>query len=70
MQPVDRSLGGALGHPLDLVIERSAVLAVEIAFKFSEQISIREWKFARGHPGTNVREEPATHRVVDFAGFQ
>jgi hypothetical protein len=33
-----------LGHPLDLVIERSAVLAVEIAFKFSEQISIREWK--------------------------
>jgi hypothetical protein len=68
MQPVERTLRRIFGHSLDRVIEGPAVMAVEIALEFCEEIRDQRMKVAGCHTRADIGEEPALHCVIDLTG--
>src|SRR5581483_7714021 len=65
VQPIDRPLGGILAHPLYVIVKRPAVVAVEIAFPFGEEISDDGVKISRQNPRFEIRKQPAAHRPIN-----
>jgi hypothetical protein len=66
MEPVDRAFGGVFAHALHLVVESPAVVTIEIALEFSEEIRDQRMKVAGGDSGPDVWKQPALHRVIDL----
>jgi hypothetical protein len=69
VQPVNRSFGRILRHSFHFVVERPAVVAIQIAFEFREEIGDQWVEVAFRDPGTDIGKEPAAHRMVDLARF-
>jgi hypothetical protein len=67
MQEIDGATGNVFGHALDLVVERPAVPAIEIAFVLDEQIGSNRvqvaWKDARAQIG----KQPAAHFAINLS---
>jgi hypothetical protein len=59
MEPVDRAFGGVFAHALHLVVESPAVVTIEIALEFSEEIRDQRMKVAGGDSGPDAWKQPA-----------
>src|SRR5580692_5138380 len=67
VEPVNGAFRRVLGHALHFVVEGPAVMAVEIAFKFGEQVRDERMKVSGCDTGADVGEQPPLHRVIDLA---
>ena len=58
MQPVDRPPGNVFGHAGDAVVEGPAIVAIEIAFPFGEQIRDERMELAGQQARAKIWEHP------------
>ena len=65
VQPVDRAPRHVLGHALHAVVERPAVVAIQIAFPLREQVGDDGVKIARQHARLDIGKQPAAHGAID-----
>jgi len=61
MQPIDRTARHVFRHAFNLVVERPAVPAVDVAFVLDEQVSSYRMKIPRHHARADVRTQPAAY---------
>src|SRR5262245_38059577 len=65
MQPIDGASGHIFGHSLNAIVERPAIMAVQIAFPLGKKISDDRMKITRQHPRLNVGKTPAPQAAHD-----
>src|SRR5262245_823525 len=68
MKPVDGRARDLFGHALDAIVERIAVVTVEVALKLGEQVRHDGVEIAGQKPRLEVRKCPPSHRVMDLSG--
>src|SRR5579884_238130 len=67
MEPVYGAFRRVFTHAFDFIVEGPAVVAIEVALEFREQISNQRMEIAWSDAGADVREEPSLHGMVDLA---
>src|ERR1700759_2788853 len=67
VKPVDGALRRVLAHALHFIVEGPAVMAIEIALEFSEEIRDQRMEVTSSDPRVNVGKEPALHRMINLA---
>src|SRR5438445_10570239 len=66
VQPVDCAPRRILGHSLDAIVIRPAVMAIEIAFPFGEEVGDYRLEVPWKRAGLEVRKHPAFHGLQDL----
>src|SRR5579884_589473 len=66
MEPVYGAFCRVFTHAFDFIVEGPAVVAIEVALEFREQISDQRMEIAWSDAGADVREKPSLHGVIDL----
>ena len=66
VQPVDCAPRRILGHSFDAIVIRPAVMAIEIAFPFGEEVGDDRLEVPWKRAGLEVRKHPAFHGLQDL----
>src|SRR5205823_9651058 len=70
MQPVDRALGGVLGHALYAIVEGPTIMAVEIALPLGEEIRNDRMQMAWKYTRLQIRNGPSAHGLCYVRGAE
>src|SRR5260370_39703602 len=66
VQPVDGAPRRILAHSFDAIVIRPAVMAIEIAFPFGEEVGDYRLEVPWKRAGLEVRKHPAFHGLQDL----